>query len=1296
MGKNITFNYGSLNCNSLVKTQSPTTQSSYIRFLKEQSFDILSLQETHATSSSITTLNMQFQARQTIWTHHCGIVSFSTDYILTQISTDQYFSSERFILSKVHHPHQFYTPFYILNIYAPASSNAARRSFFQSLYDMLLQITDIISLDRLIISGDFNYDNERDIESGKGLYKTAQDWVFYMQHFFDNCMLHNNMEKIPTFQRVVGITSTIDYVYAGINFTNSILDASVQYIKSNWSDHSILNVTFDLGSSKMGPGLWRGNPSYASNPAFQKMLAKRVDQVLEASNADSSPQQLWEKIKKTTKHCIKSFGIRHVSWRKSSLKQLERKRNRLLRSKPPQATLLHFLPRIDSMISILQQEIVDIKAMKSGITWREKGEKSAKYLKSIHHQRTTQQYMSCLQQTETITTNPSDIIPLRVEDDTRTTIHATTKTSDMDEMRISAQGFYQSLYTKDHVEDGNISLYLADVTFERTLAPADKSKLMEPIDLEQLLTQASRRSTKYSSPGADGLAYPFLALLFQLPSLKVLVVRLYNEALQGIFPISWQDIRVRLLPKKGDLSSLRNWRPISLINCDAKVFTRLITKRLGPIVKKIINPYQSGFVPGRFIGDNGLALSLILEQARGFNCEGVGILLDQEKAYDRVHPRYLCRVLDSFGFPHAFIHCIESLFFGNTVYVNINGFFTDAINQERGLRQGDPLSPLLFNLALEPFLLSLLQDQDLEGFVSPTPSLGSTNTPSTPFPSQVMKCLAYADDVCVFLKSADDLDSLQYHMQRYANASNAKFNDDKSEAFSLNGQIDTNWISLLAAQNILKYYHQGSPQVIRYLGFYLPYTTAQRAILEAQLLATIRTQCQVYSQRQMSIKGRVTIMNILILSKLWYCLRLFKPTKKFFRTARSIIYQFVWQKKTPRLRKDLLFLPLKAGGLMVLDPVIQHKILQKRWLNYLIQPKVYYSFVYDLMITHLSYFDKSASYPLLPLYDPDFRSGRILHKDLSIWHVIFSTFDYFGSTATVKLVDVPIATILSLPLHKLLENTTDSHWTKKHPKFEAHLFMVFDEQSQRLRLKVIGEFTRYPRLCQSLFQDILHSRRVKLVDFVWTHILNPPSTAPIDWASHPIDSQMRDNHLWSSFKRHDFRQHYQTSVETTSRFSPNLIKSFWSSAMYPQARTVYYRVLSKCIPTKHVLSRYGSVSSLICSLCHTAEDNLKHFLVDCPPKREIWHRILSQYFPHLLFTPGILYDSLRYLKLPASMKHSRIYLPIISTILWQLWNLYWQHGNDNELPLTIKTVDKMTPRIVSHIEALLHPRIPFE
>ncbi|KAG1370323.1 hypothetical protein G6F61_012134 [Rhizopus arrhizus] len=96
--------------------------------------------------------------------------------------------------------------------------------------------------------------------------------------------------------------------------------------------------------------------------------------------------------------------------------------------------------------------------------------------------------------------------------------------------------------------------------------------------------------------------------------------------------------------------------------------------------------------------DNGATTRLIMNTAERFKLPGIALLLDQEKAYDRVHPQYLQACLERFGFPSSLITSILSLFFGTSLCINVNGFLTASIQQASGLRQGDPLSPLFFNL----------------------------------------------------------------------------------------------------------------------------------------------------------------------------------------------------------------------------------------------------------------------------------------------------------------------------------------------------------------------------------------------------------------------------------------------------------------------------------------------------------------------------------------------------------------------------------------------------------------------
>ena len=136
-----------------------------------------------------------------------------------------------------------------------------------------------------------------------------------------------------------------------------------------------------------------------------------------------------------------------------------------------------------------------------------------------------------------------------------------------------------------------------------------------------------------------------------------------------------------LLYKKNDPEELKNWRPLSLINSDAKLFTKWIANQLKPKLSKIIHPRQTGFMPGAQISDYGWILQAMMEQQRDLLAHTgpahikpwAAACLDQEKAYDRIHPDYMQIILIRFGLPELLINTLKTLFFETKIHLSING-----------------------------------------------------------------------------------------------------------------------------------------------------------------------------------------------------------------------------------------------------------------------------------------------------------------------------------------------------------------------------------------------------------------------------------------------------------------------------------------------------------------------------------------------------------------------------------------------------------------------------------------------
>ncbi|KAI9365685.1 hypothetical protein BD770DRAFT_312795, partial [Pilaira anomala] len=328
------------------------TQSDYIRYLRLLQHDIICFQETYAkTPELIDSLNIHFQPQDAIWNKHLGIVSFSSSFQLSLMDTSSYYESDRFQLCKVEHPQQFYTPFYILNIYATANGNPDRQKFFDHITSMLYAMNEQLSLDRLIIAGDFNCSILRTQTLSSS---TSTEWLNFIDLYFYDNMITNDLDEAPTFQRPHGetvINSVIDYIYVGLALRHQFTVATIEKLLPSWSDHSVLKINLCVCKSPTGPGLWRGNPLYESHKALIEHMIIKIRKVLRYCSSQQ-PAKPWDKIKIATKKRIREYSYEYVDWRKKTIRQLERKRNHILRGKPVLALRISLITPIDSYLLV--------------------------------------------------------------------------------------------------------------------------------------------------------------------------------------------------------------------------------------------------------------------------------------------------------------------------------------------------------------------------------------------------------------------------------------------------------------------------------------------------------------------------------------------------------------------------------------------------------------------------------------------------------------------------------------------------------------------------------------------------------------------------------------------------------------------------------------------------------------------------------------------------------------------------------------------------------------------------------
>ena len=212
------------------------------------------------------------------------------------------------------------------------------------------------------------------------------------------------------------------------------------------------------------------------------------------------------------------------------------------------------------------------------------------------------------------------------------------------------------------------------------------------------------------SPGSDGLTSEFYKRFWE--EIGDDVVQSINSAFdKGELSICQKRGIITLLPKKDKPTDvLNNLRPVTLLNVDDKIATKVIANRLAKVLPDIICPNQTGYVKNRYIGENVRLIADIINYTKTKEIQGVALFLDFKKAFDSIEWEYLSTVLDMFNFKEDFKRWVKLFYTDISSCVTSNGFASPFFNQDRGVRQG-----LLFVLGIELLNLAIRTNSNIKG-----------------------------------------------------------------------------------------------------------------------------------------------------------------------------------------------------------------------------------------------------------------------------------------------------------------------------------------------------------------------------------------------------------------------------------------------------------------------------------------------------------------------------------------------------------------------------------------------------
>ena len=232
-----------------------------------------------------------------------------------------------------------------------------------------------------------------------------------------------------------------------------------------------------------------------------------------------------------------------------------------------------------------------------------------------------------------------------------------------------------------------------------------------------------------------------------------------------------------------------------------------------------------------------------------------------------------------------------------------NGFATGPFSLGRGVRQGDPLSPYLFILALKTLAIKLRQDSSVQGL-----KIGE----------EIIKLSLFADGMTCVIKDKMSYTNLFRILESFGECSGLKVNDEKTEIVPLGDNI-------LQEEDFPKH---SICEVTKILGIYFGYDERQRNDLNfRQTLKSIKKSINIWKWRGLSLLGRVQIVKTFAIPKLMFRASVLPISKELIKEANSIFYNFIWNRKD-KVKRLALISDIEMGGLKMLD--IQSMISAKR------------------------------------------------------------------------------------------------------------------------------------------------------------------------------------------------------------------------------------------------------------------------------------------------------------------------------------------------------------------------------
>ena len=727
-----------------------------------------------------------------------------------------------------------------------------------------------------------------------------------------------------------GSQSRIDRIYVAEAMLLQSTEWKIE-TTSILTDHCMISARISTATSPLiGRGRW-AIPLYVleDEDTWREIctLANKLEDDIESAKfrrSDSTnPQTLYQKFKEVTRELCRSRARKIIPAAKHKIQKLCEKlewiNNHPLNLDSDEIALE--VVRVNEEINMIERRLFEAKRDTSAVKNRLEGETISRYWTRLNKAKTPRDTIYQLK-------NPLD-----------NTEGYETNSARMAEL---ARNYHERLQTvdRDPTEEPNpqdIARILDHV--RRSLSAEQRTNLAKRIKMNEI-KEAMTNSANGKAAGMDGIPVEMWKKLSEEydsepedgPHTKCNIVKVMVKVFNDIETFGLQPgskfNNGWLCPiyKKGDKENIANYRPITVLNTDYKIFTKAITTKLASVAPDIIHKDQAGFVQGRSIFDQVKLAKLMIDYGEMKEIRGAIVALDQEKAYDKIMHTYLWKVLEKFGFPNHFIQVVKTLYNNASTVVIINGVISTPFLVIRGVRQGDPLSCLLFNLSIEP-MAEMIRHSSIHGIEVP-----GTN--------ENTKCKLFADDTVVYLSHHDDFLQLQNDcLSPWCKVAGAKFNIPKTVIIPIGPKAYRIKVIEMRRTN------ENGPtipddvcianeeQPVRILGGWIG-NEINQVTPWTPVIEKISANLKRWESGHPTIEGRRLIVQMVVAGMTQYLTKVQGMPNSVAKTLTGIIRKFTWNGEgRPTVGLDHLCSDIKDGGKKVLDITARNEAIHLTWLQ---------------------------------------------------------------------------------------------------------------------------------------------------------------------------------------------------------------------------------------------------------------------------------------------------------------------------------------------------------------------------